>query len=179
MKSERSLTPVCLQLRLFDMHQPESEPHVLTGHETGKAIKVVRYLPGNDGKLFLSAGDDKTLRLWDVRTLSQVSQLTFSGTVNSVELSKDEKTLTIAAGTEVRAAAARSLHGHHHQRAAGGGAAATCPATTAHTARKHGLLAARATGFLLGCEQLPVPQALLPAGGRGQRLRRQQRDTAP
>ena len=59
------------------------------------------------------------------------------------------------------------------------GAAATCPATTAHTARKHGLLAARATGFLLGCEQLPVPQALLPAGGRGQRLRRQQRDTAP
>ena len=87
------------KLRLYDLNQPESEPHVLLGHETGKAIKVVRQLP--EPSLFLSAGDDKTLRLWDVRSKSEAAQLTFSGGVNSVELSRDAKTLTIAAGTEV------------------------------------------------------------------------------
>ena len=89
------------KLRLFDLNQPDSEPQIWAGHESGKAIKVVRYLPEPSGKLFLSAGDDKTLRVWDVRTLSEVTKLEFDGTVNSVELSRDEKTLTIAAGTEV------------------------------------------------------------------------------
>ena len=89
------------KLRLFDLHQPESEPHMLLGHEAGKAIKVIRYLPDSSGKVLLSAGDDKTLRLWDVRTLGETAQLTFPGPVNSVELSRDEKVLTVAAGTEV------------------------------------------------------------------------------
>jgi len=87
------------KLRLFDINQPESEPHLLLGHEAGKAIKVVRYLP--EPSLFLSAGEDKTLRLWDVRTRTEAAQLAFSGPVNSVELSQDAKTLTIAAGNEV------------------------------------------------------------------------------
>lgn len=89
------------KLRLFDLNQPESEPHMLLGHEANKAIKTIKYLPDDSGKLFLSAGDDKTLRLWDVRTLSEVQQLTFDGPVNSVELSRDNAMLTIAAGTEV------------------------------------------------------------------------------
>ena len=88
------------KLRLFDLHKPESEPHMLLGHEAGKAIKVVRYLPEQQS-LFLSAGDDKTLRLWDIRQKTEAAQLSFSGSVNSVELSRDAKTLTIAAGNEV------------------------------------------------------------------------------
>jgi len=44
------------KLRLYDMLKPEAEPHLMLGHETGKAIKVVRYLPDPSGKLFLSAG---------------------------------------------------------------------------------------------------------------------------
>ena len=49
----------------------------------------------------MSCGCDSTLRVWDVRTQSEVQKLDFSGPVNSVELSRDEKTLTVAAGTEV------------------------------------------------------------------------------
>ena len=36
-----------------------------------------------------------------MRTLAETQRLTFDGPVNSVELSRDNKTLTIAAGTEV------------------------------------------------------------------------------
>ena len=87
------------KLRVFDLNQPSSEAHVLTGHETGKAIKVVRKLP--EPALFLSAGDDGTLRLWDVRAKAEAAQLAFAGPVNSVELSRDHRTLTIGAGNEV------------------------------------------------------------------------------
>ena len=89
------------KLRLYDINQPEAEPNMLLGHESMKAIKCLRYTPDPSGKIFLSGGDDKTLRLWDVRTLSEVKKLDFDGPVNSVELSRDEKTLTVAAGTEV------------------------------------------------------------------------------
>jgi serine-threonine kinase receptor-associated protein len=88
------------KLRMYDMNQPESEPSILLGHEAGKAIKVVKYLPEQQS-LFLSAGDDKTLRLWDVRQKAEAASLSFGGSVNSVELSRDAKTLTIAAGNEV------------------------------------------------------------------------------
>ena len=89
------------KLRLYDINQPEAEPNMILGHESMKAIKCLRYTPDPSGKIFLSGGDDKTLRLWDVRTLSEVKKLDFDGPVNSVELSRDEKTLTVAAGTEV------------------------------------------------------------------------------
>ena len=72
------------KLRLFDVSQPESEPLLMEGHEANKAIKVVRYLLPD---LVLSAGDDKTLKLWDTRILTAVRTLDFGGGVNSVELS--------------------------------------------------------------------------------------------
>ena len=89
------------KLRLYDINQPEAEPNMLLGHESMKAIKCLRYTPDPSGKIFLSGGDDKTLRLWDVRTLSEVKKLDFDGPVNSVELSRDHRTMTVAAGTEV------------------------------------------------------------------------------
>mmetsp|Transcript_18102 Transcript_18102/g.30231 ORF Transcript_18102/g.30231 Transcript_18102/m.30231 type:complete len:310 (-) Transcript_18102:270-1199(-) len=85
------------KLRLFDMIQPSTEPEMMIGH-TG-LVKVVKYL--RDPNMLLSGGEDKTLRLWDVRTLAEARSLSFEGSVNSVELSQDARTMTIAAGNEV------------------------------------------------------------------------------
>ena len=90
------------KLRLYDVAQYQSEPALLTGH--GAAIKVVKYLPvapGTAHGLVLSGSEDKTLRLWDVRTQAETHRLEFDGSVNSVELSRDHRTMTVAAGTEV------------------------------------------------------------------------------
>jgi serine-threonine kinase receptor-associated protein len=86
------------QLRLFDlMGGAPSEPQLLQGHTA--CVKVVRYL--NDKNSILSAGEDKTMRIWDVRTGGTVRQLDFGGHINSVELTADGSLMTVAAGTEV------------------------------------------------------------------------------
>ena len=118
--------------------------------------QVVKYVSSDSPTLFLSGGDDKTLRLWDTRTASearhptpnpnpncirgaplvrvrvsirgaprsasktarlqpcasqaatprpacQVRQLSFDGGVNSVEISRDQRTATVAAGNQAHA----------------------------------------------------------------------------
>jgi len=86
------------KLRLFDLAQGGADPQLWVGHTS--MIKVLKYLPG-DSNLVLSGSEDKTLRLWDVRTLSEARTLQFEGSVNSVELSLDGRTMTVAAGSEV------------------------------------------------------------------------------
>jgi len=85
------------KLRIFDINQPESEPRIVTGHTS--TIKAVRFMP--QPTTFLSASEDKTLRLWDVRTDAEIKRIDFEGSVNSIELSRDHSMLTIAAGNEV------------------------------------------------------------------------------
>jgi len=88
-------------LRLYDVNRPEAEPTMLEGHTPNSLIKVVKYVSSDSPTLFLSGGDDKTLRLWDSRTASEVRQLSFDGGVNSVEISRDQRTATVAAGNQV------------------------------------------------------------------------------
>ena len=153
------------KLRLFDLNQPDAEPSMMLGHEANKAIKVVRYLPDPSGKVFLSAGDDKTLRVWDVRTLSEVRKLEFDGAVNSVELSRDEKTLTIAAGNEVRTPRAGSVHSY------GSGRCASIELSRV-------LCRCCVSGLILGYELIHLHQEVQPRRRRGQRLRCQLGDLA-
>ena len=56
------------KLRIFDISRPDAEPNILLGHDAGKAIKVVRFLQTG---VFLSAGDDKTIRFWSSPTYHQ------------------------------------------------------------------------------------------------------------
>jgi len=86
------------QLRLFDLGGGEpSEAQLLQGHTA--CVKQVRYL--GDKNTILSAGEDKMVRLWDLRTATTTREIEFGGFVNSVELSADGKLATVAAGTEV------------------------------------------------------------------------------
>ena len=39
------------KLRIFDLNQPEAEPSMLLGHEANKAIKVVRVLANDGGRV--------------------------------------------------------------------------------------------------------------------------------
>lgn len=54
------------KVRVFDLTQTIAEPLVLEGHSD--TIRAVSFLPNCDSRLLLSAGGDKSLRLWDTRT---------------------------------------------------------------------------------------------------------------
>jgi serine-threonine kinase receptor-associated protein len=83
------------KLRLFDLNKPESTPLEAIGHEG--AIKSVAW--DEVHQTILSAGDDKTIRVWDARTMQQVQQLDQDSGVTSMVLSADGNYLTSTAGT--------------------------------------------------------------------------------
>jgi len=81
------------KLRLFDLNKPDSAPLEATGHQG--TIKSVAWA----NQSILSAGDDQTIRIWDVRTMQQVQQLDQGSGVTSMVLSADGYYLTSTAGT--------------------------------------------------------------------------------
>jgi len=68
----------------------------LSGHT--QPIKSVLWLSDNT---LLSGAADESIRLWDIRTKAQVKSCAAKSAVASMELSRDGKTLTTAAGKEV------------------------------------------------------------------------------
>jgi len=84
-------------LRIWDIEQGICTA-TMEGHQD-----VVRHVlwMGNHDHLVLSGGADQVVRMWDTRSGVQVSTAFAKANVSSLELSKDCKYLTSAAGKEV------------------------------------------------------------------------------
>jgi len=79
-------------LRLWDI-ATKSEVGNFGGHT--ESIKIAQWL---DNNIFISGGGDSVLRVWDMRTKEQVNQIASQGQINSLEISRDGKVITMAAG---------------------------------------------------------------------------------
>ncbi|KAI8879525.1 WD40 repeat-like protein [Backusella circina FSU 941] len=82
------------KLRIFDLYRPDAPPLEATDHED--TIKAVVW--DEDRHLVMSAGDDSTVRLWDLRTMRSTCVITCSDPVSTLTKSPDGQYITWAAG---------------------------------------------------------------------------------
>lgn len=84
-------------IRVFSLQQPTSEPDLFTGH----SASIKRAVFFRNDQCIVSCAEDKTMRVWDRSTGTEVQRVDFPTTPNSLELSPDQSTLTVAHGTSV------------------------------------------------------------------------------
>ncbi|KAI8080700.1 WD40-repeat-containing domain protein [Gilbertella persicaria] len=83
------------KLRIFDLYRPDAPAMELLGHEG--TIKAVVW--DESRHAVLSAGEDATVRIWDLRTMRQSGTIqTCSDAISTMTLSADGQYLTWAAG---------------------------------------------------------------------------------
>ncbi|NP_001279558.1 serine-threonine kinase receptor-associated protein [Callorhinchus milii] len=68
-------------LRIYDLNKTDAEPLEIGGHTS--AIKKACWCNGD--KQILSAADDKTIRLWDRESMTEVKSINFGTSVSSME----------------------------------------------------------------------------------------------
>ncbi|XP_061422643.1 serine-threonine kinase receptor-associated protein isoform X1 [Lethenteron reissneri] len=74
-------------LRIYDLEKTDAEPQLLSGHTSG--IRRTAWCTGE--KLIISVADDKTIRLWDRATGTEVKSVTLPMSASSMEyLPNDE-----------------------------------------------------------------------------------------
>lgn len=88
------------KLRIFDLENHADGPlTIFEGHTSG--LKQVLFSGPDNEQTLISAGDDKTMRLWDARTGKECRSAEMTGPIGGVELSRDGETLTVAHGNQV------------------------------------------------------------------------------
>jgi len=85
------------KLRVFDLSSPDKEPEVISGHQG--AVSHAQYCASD--KQIVSCAEDKTLKVWDMRSKQEVFSHTFTKAVSAFEISKDMTTWTIGQGEQV------------------------------------------------------------------------------
>ncbi|XP_002155180.4 serine-threonine kinase receptor-associated protein [Hydra vulgaris] len=83
-------------MRLFDLSCPDKEPYIIEG--LGGNPKACIWL--NNDTNILSGCDEKTVRLWDVRSFKQINTIVLDKPLTGLELSKDQSTLSVVCGNQ-------------------------------------------------------------------------------
>eukprot|EP01134_Creolimax_fragrantissima_P001997 CFRG1997T1 len=93
-------------IRLWDVNNSETEILSLPGHS--KIIRSARIAP-HDENIVISGGDDKEVRLWDIRAGAAVTTRAFDAPVTSIQPTLDGEFLVITHGHIVSVAKAATL----------------------------------------------------------------------
>ncbi|XP_067676124.1 serine-threonine kinase receptor-associated protein-like [Haliotis asinina] len=81
-------------LRIFDLLKPEAEPRVLSGHTAN--VRSALFTKGD--KSIISISDDKTVRLWDVSSGTEVRKIDLPAQPSSLELARDGSVFLVTHG---------------------------------------------------------------------------------
>ncbi|XP_065209951.1 serine-threonine kinase receptor-associated protein [Planococcus citri] len=84
-------------IRVFDLNKLDEAPATFVGHTNN--LKHVTFF--NNDKMLVSCSEDQTLRIWDRISGQEVQKINFSSCPNSLEVSQDETTFTVAHGNSV------------------------------------------------------------------------------
>jgi serine-threonine kinase receptor-associated protein len=82
------------KLRIFDLYRPEAPAMELLGHEG--MIKAVVWDEAHH--TVLSAGEDATVRIWDLRTMRESGTIKSEAPISTMSLSSDGQYVSWAAG---------------------------------------------------------------------------------
>jgi len=83
-------------IRIYDLERPDADPLKLNGHESN-----LRHCKFYTDKFVISCSDDKTVRVWDMRTCQEIHRLDFSNIVNDLEINPQKKSMTVTYGSSV------------------------------------------------------------------------------
>lgn len=96
------------KLRLFDLARPDEEAQLLREKSLGDfahegVIKSVVWQRGDGETIAVSAGEDKMIKWWDLRSMSKISELRFDEPITWMERSTGSlgELLTITSGKKV------------------------------------------------------------------------------
>lgn len=78
-------------MRVFDLQDESAEPDLLQGYKEN----IRAALWSEDGKYIMSGGEDKAIRLWDTRNMTEVKKVDLPQSVTSMVLSKDGSILVV------------------------------------------------------------------------------------
>jgi len=83
-------------IRIFDLQRPDADPIKLSGHNSN--LRNCEFYGDN---FIVSSSDDKTLRMWDVKTCKEIRRIDFPSPVSDLEVSRSNHFMTITYGATV------------------------------------------------------------------------------
>lgn len=86
-------------MRVFDLNQPCSNPAIEM--YSGHMGPIRRALFCRNDKCIVSCAEDKTVKIWDRSTCSEVQNIEFASNPGSIEISRDGTILTVTNGFNI------------------------------------------------------------------------------